>query len=99
MKRIDILVCLELFNIRKQKCYPKQVIKDSYITVKDLCSRKNLSNYSGLFYDPIKTYSEFKNQLRSIYLQKSPLEFRYCTELLDYMDTFETFIVDNIDLF
>lgn len=99
MKRIDILLCLELFNIRKQKSYPKQIIKDSYITVKDLCCRKNVTNYSGLFHEPIKSYKEFKNELRSIYLQKSHLEYKYCQELLDYMDCFEDFVVDHIDLY
>lgn len=91
MKRIDILVCLELFNIRKQKSYPKQVIKDSYNAVRHLCCKKYSS---GLFCVPITNYKEFKNELRSMYLQKSALEYRYCQELLDYMDTFEGFVVD-----
>lgn len=93
MKRIDILVCLELFNIRKQKSYPKQVIKDSYNAVRQLCCRKHSSGLFG-FGNTITNYKEFKNELRSIYLQKSPLEYRYCQELLDYMDTFESFIGD-----
>lgn len=91
MKRVDILVCLELFNIRKSKNYPKQIIKDSYDVVRALCNRK----YSLGLTRPINDFKTFKDEFRSHYLEKSPLEFRYCQEFLKYLDGFEYFIVDT----
>ena len=93
MKRIDILICLELFNIRKQNCYPKSIIKDSYKVVHGLCCSK----YIALaFNNRVRNFEDFKKELRSIYLQKSPIEFRYCQEFLDYLDKFSRFVVSDL---
>lgn len=92
MKRVDILVCLELFNIRKQKKYPKQVIKDSYDVVRSLCQRK----YASLIgYRNIDDFKTFREELRKHYLEKSVLEYRYCSEFLEYLDKFEYFVVNT----
>lgn len=91
MKRVDILVCLELFNIRKQKSYPKQVIKDSYLLVRTLFNCK----YDLGFTKPINDYETFKDEFRRHYLEKSALEFKYCQEFLNYLDGFECLIVDT----
>lgn len=93
MKRIDILICLELFNIIKQKCYPKNVIKDLNEVVRTLCCAKY---FPILKYNSVKNFADFKKELRSIYLKKSPTEFRYCQEFLDYLDKFSTFVVSDL---
>lgn len=93
MKRIDILICLELFNIRKQKSYPKNIIKDSYEIVRGLCCAKFVP---VLGYNRATNFKEFQKELRAIYLKKSPIEFRYCQEFLDYLDKFSAFVVSNL---
>lgn len=93
MKRIDILVCLELFNIRKQKSYPKQVIKDSYDVVRRLCFKKYPIIVGEVAVD---NYNLFKEELKTIYLSKSTLEYKYCLELLSYLDQFERFVEYNL---
>ena len=93
MRRIDILICLELFNIRKQKCYPKYIIKDSYKVVRDLFFTKYIPVLSG---NRVSNFDCFKKELRNVYIKKSPIEFRYCQEFLKYMDKFSFFVVSNL---
>lgn len=93
MKRIDILICLELFNIRKQKSYPKYIIKDSYDVVHDLCCAKY---FAALSYNRVRNFEDFKKEFRAIYINKSPIEFRYCQDFLDYLNKFSGFVVDDL---
>ena len=93
MKRIDILICLELFNIRKQKCYPKSIIKDSYNVVHGLCCAKY---FASTYFNCVRNFEEFKKEFRSIYIKRSPTEFRYCKEFLEYLDKFSNFVVSDL---
>lgn len=93
MKRIDILICLELFNIRKQKSYPKYIIKDSYEIVHGLCCTKY---FSTAYFNRVRTFEDFKKEFRAIYIKKSPAEFRYCQEFLKYLENFSSFVVYDL---
>lgn len=82
MNRIEILVCTELFNIRKRKDYPKQVIKDVYKEI------NSLFGFPFVPFDTAGSYFEFKQNLKERYLSRSQIEYKYVSDLLNYLDNF-----------